>query len=138
MDIIKEPTLIVELSGKKIRGLAASRESSCAWDEKGQIYEWGIKQSRDETINITYEVPEKIVQLEKGYQHYAALTASGKCKHCLKVVYAWGNIYYKGSSIFKQMKPTAMPGQNIISISCGNSHITAVDSYGDLFMMGSN
>ena len=43
MSILKEPTLIVELSNKKIKGLAANRESSCAWDEKGCIYEWGIK-----------------------------------------------------------------------------------------------
>lgn len=46
--MFKEPTLIVELSSKKIKGLAANRESSCAWDEEGRIYEWGIKEKRDE------------------------------------------------------------------------------------------
>ena len=54
MSIVKEPTLIVELSNKKIKGLAANRESSCAWDDEGRIYEWGIKEKRDEEINITY------------------------------------------------------------------------------------
>ena len=44
---MKEPTLIVELSNKKIKGLAAHRESSCAWDDEGRIYEWGIKEKRD-------------------------------------------------------------------------------------------
>jgi alpha-tubulin suppressor-like RCC1 family protein len=78
--IIKEPVVISELSGKNIKGITACRESSLAWDEKGNIYEWGIKDKRDEVINVTYSLNDKIVQLEKGYQHYAALTASGKCK----------------------------------------------------------
>lgn len=47
-DIIKEPVVLVELSGKDIQGLAATRESSLAWDGKGQIYEWGIKEYRNE------------------------------------------------------------------------------------------
>jgi len=70
---------LVDLSGRDIQGLTATRESSLAWDSKGQIYEWGIKENRNEEINVTYSLNEKIVQLEKGYQHYAALTASGKC-----------------------------------------------------------
>jgi alpha-tubulin suppressor-like RCC1 family protein len=78
--IIKEPVVISELSGKNIKGITACRESSLAWDEKGNIYEWGIKDKRDEVINVTYSLNDKIVQLEKGYQHYSALTASGKCK----------------------------------------------------------
>jgi len=43
MERFNEPTLIVQLSGKNIKGLAANRESSCAWDSTGKIYEWGIK-----------------------------------------------------------------------------------------------
>jgi len=43
MEMIKEPTLIVDLSGKKIAGITANRESSGAWDQNGRIYEWGIK-----------------------------------------------------------------------------------------------
>lgn len=38
----------------------------------------------------------------------------------------------------KQAKPTVQPGQNIKNISCGNNHVTAVDAYGDLFVLGSN
>jgi hypothetical protein len=38
MEMFKQPTLIVELSGKNICGLAANRESSCAWDSEGRIY----------------------------------------------------------------------------------------------------
>lgn len=54
------------------------------------------------------------------------------------LVYTWGNIYFKGSPLTKQAKPTVQPGQNIKSISCGNNHVTAVDNYGDLFVLGSN
>ena len=54
------------------------------------------------------------------------------------VVYTWGNIYFKGAAIVKQPKPSVQPSQNIASISCGNNHVAAVDSYGDLFMLGSN
>lgn len=78
-DLIKQPVVLVELSGKDIQGLAATRESSLAWDSKGQIYEWGIKEYRNEEINVTYSLNERIQQLQKGYQHYAALTTSGKC-----------------------------------------------------------
>lgn len=56
----------------------------------------------------------------------------------VNLVYMWGNIQYKGSNIFKQPKPSVMPGQNIKYFSCGNSHVAAVDAYGDLFMLGSN
>ncbi|MCB0371108.1 MAG: hypothetical protein KDD45_17240 [Bdellovibrionales bacterium] len=54
------------------------------------------------------------------------------------LVYTWGNIYYKGTPIIKQQKPNVQPGQNIVAISCGNNHTAAVDTYGDLFMLGSN
>lgn len=53
-------------------------------------------------------------------------------------VYTWGNIYYKGSPIIKQQKPSLQPAKNIVGISCGNNHVAAVDAYGDLFMQGSN
>lgn len=78
-EVIKEPVVVVELSGRGVEGVAATRESSLAWDGKGQVYEWGIKEYRNEEINVTYSLNERITQLEKGYQHYAALTASGKC-----------------------------------------------------------
>ncbi len=32
INALKEPTLIVDLSGKNIKGLAANRQSSLAWD----------------------------------------------------------------------------------------------------------
>jgi alpha-tubulin suppressor-like RCC1 family protein len=54
------------------------------------------------------------------------------------LVYTWGNIYHKGSNIYKQAQPFVQPGQNISSLSCGHSHITAVDAYGDVFVLGSN
>ena len=56
----------------------------------------------------------------------------------LYVVYTWGNIFFKGTPIIKQQKPTVQPGQNIVSFSCGNNHVTAVDKYGDMFVLGSN
>lgn len=46
-ETIKEPVVIVQLSGKGVCGINAVRQSSLAWDEKGQIYEWGIKERRD-------------------------------------------------------------------------------------------
>jgi alpha-tubulin suppressor-like RCC1 family protein len=46
-DMIKEPVVLVELSGRDIQGLMATKESSLAWDSKGQIYEWGIKEDRN-------------------------------------------------------------------------------------------
>ena len=78
------------------------------------------------------------MQVEKGYQHYAALTASGKCTYLFIVVYTWGNISYKGASIYKQAQPTIQPAQNTVSISCGSNHIVSADTYGDVFVMGSN
>lgn len=39
--------MLVELSGRDVLGVAATRESSLAWDAKGQIYEWGIKEYRN-------------------------------------------------------------------------------------------
>jgi alpha-tubulin suppressor-like RCC1 family protein len=45
---------------------------------------------------------------------------------------------FKGSLIYRQQTPFAQPAQNITSIACGNSHIIAVDSYGDVFALGSN
>ena len=54
------------------------------------------------------------------------------------LVYTWGVICFKGAPILKQAKPTAQPGQKITNISCGNNHVTAVDAYGDLFVLGSN
>ena len=54
------------------------------------------------------------------------------------LVYTWGNILYKGSNIYKQQQPSPQPGQNIVEISCGHSHIVSVDAYGDVFVLGSN
>jgi alpha-tubulin suppressor-like RCC1 family protein len=54
------------------------------------------------------------------------------------LVYTWGNISFKGSNIYKQAQPYPQPSQNIVSVSCGHSHVAAVDVYGDLFMLGSN
>jgi hypothetical protein len=39
--------LISQLSGKNIQGVWASRESSLAYDNNGNIYEWGIKEKRN-------------------------------------------------------------------------------------------
>jgi alpha-tubulin suppressor-like RCC1 family protein len=47
-------------------------------------------------------------------------------------------INYKGANIFKQAQPQVQPAQNIVSISCGSSHVVAIDIYGDTFMLGSN
>lgn len=55
-----------------------------------------------------------------------------------KLVYTWGNILCKGSNIYKQAQPYQQPTQNTMHISCGSSHIVAVDSYGDAFVLGSN
>lgn len=54
------------------------------------------------------------------------------------LVYTWGNILCKGSNIYKQAQPYQQPTQNTMHISCGSSHIVAVDSYGDAFVLGSN
>lgn len=54
------------------------------------------------------------------------------------LVYTWGNIYLKGAPLIKLSKPTPQPGQNITHVSCGNNHVTAVDAYGDMFVLGSN
>ena len=54
------------------------------------------------------------------------------------IVYTWGNILCKGSNIYKQAQPYQQPTQNTMHISCGSSHIVAVDSYGDAFVLGSN
>lgn len=35
--------MISGLSGKGVQGIAAAKESSMAFDEKGNIYEWGVK-----------------------------------------------------------------------------------------------
>jgi alpha-tubulin suppressor-like RCC1 family protein len=50
----------------------------------------------------------------------------------------WGTINFKGSNLFKQAQPQLQPAQNIYSISCGNSHVVAIDTYGDAFVIGSN
>lgn len=54
-----------------------------AYDINGNIYEWGIKEKRNDKIEITYTVGQEIKHFEKGYKHYALLTESGKCKNCL-------------------------------------------------------
>lgn len=77
--IYKEPVLISSLSGKGIQGIYANKESSLAYDADGNIYEWGIKEKRNEKVEITFTVGEEILKLEKGYKHYALLTKSGKC-----------------------------------------------------------
>ena len=67
------------------------------------------------------------------------------CPHSIRqmysphnIVYTWGNILCKGSNIYKQAQPYQQPTQNTMHISCGSSHIVAVDSYGDAFVLGSN
>ena len=54
------------------------------------------------------------------------------------IVYTWGSMSFKGASIYKQPHPFVQPGQNIVSASCGTSHIIAIDTYGDAFALGSN
>ena len=71
--------LISELSGKGIEGIWACRESSLAYNNNGNIFEWGMKEKRQELIEVTYTVGEEIAKFEKGYRHYALLTKSGKC-----------------------------------------------------------
>lgn len=41
--LFKEPILIPELSGKGITGIHAYKETSLAYNDKGDIYEWGVK-----------------------------------------------------------------------------------------------
>lgn len=48
--IYKEPVLISELSGKGIEGICATKETSLAYDNNGNIYEWGIKENRNDLI----------------------------------------------------------------------------------------
>lgn len=54
------------------------------------------------------------------------------------IVYTWGTITHKGATLYKQAQPYQQPIGNISSIACGWSHAVAVDSYGDVFVMGSN
>ena len=41
--LYQDPVIVSGLSGKGIQGIAAAKESSMAYDEKGNIYEWGVK-----------------------------------------------------------------------------------------------
>ena len=52
----KEPVLIPELSGKGIPGIYAHKYTSVAYNDKGEIYEWGVKENRDNKISMTYTV----------------------------------------------------------------------------------
>jgi hypothetical protein len=75
----KEPVLIPELSGKGITGIYAHKETSIAYNDKGEIYEWGVKENRDNKISLTFNVGEEIESMQKGNKHYALMTKSKKC-----------------------------------------------------------
>jgi alpha-tubulin suppressor-like RCC1 family protein len=136
--IFKEPVLVAQLSNKHIQGIWASRESSLAYDAKGNVYEWGVKENRNELIEVSYVLGEGVVRLEKGYRHFAALSKSGKCTFRWYVVYSWGVMEMQGVPVYSQPKPQVQDCKNIVSFSCGNSHTVAVDGDGNAYGIGSN
>lgn len=44
--------LVKELSGKGVEGVFATRESSLAYDECGNIYEWGAKSNSKKNVEL--------------------------------------------------------------------------------------
>ena len=77
-EIFKEPHMVAALSGKNIQGIYAFKESSLAYDGKGNIYEWGVKENKNGKVDLAYQLKEELVGVEKGMKHYAALTKNKK------------------------------------------------------------
>ena len=139
------PAIIQALRGKEVKRISVGWKHSSAVTESGEVYTWGIGDSRLGFSNESQRSsPERITSILSdfvvkftvcGDSHMFAVCDEGN------VVFAWGdNSYGKlgtgNSSTSIPERVTSLDNLGIIQMACGEHHSLALTSKGEVYSWG--
>jgi alpha-tubulin suppressor-like RCC1 family protein len=142
-----KPELYKYLSAKYIIDICCGHDFSLALTKSGEVYEWTHKsldqlscESNNESQLRPFKVNgfggENVVSISCGYEHWLALTESGR-------VFIWENftnkIFELINKLHKSCPKLLKLGEVVIQkISCGSFHSLLLSTEGDIYAFGSN
>lgn len=141
------PRILKELGGHAITKLSLGYYHAAAINDKGQVFTWGRGingqlghgsiMNEDSVRHITSLENDFIIDIACGESHSMALTTKGE-------VYTWGGgqLGQLGHGDFLRqnlpLKIANLAEENIMQISCGKRHSSALTTHGTLYTWGSN
>mmetsp|Transcript_7874 Transcript_7874/g.15240 ORF Transcript_7874/g.15240 Transcript_7874/m.15240 type:complete len:1011 (-) Transcript_7874:3959-6991(-) len=136
---VSSPTLLPNLLGKNVVGVACGAVHSVVVCADGSAYAWGINTKLQCGIAQPAQIttPTLIMNYAKGVAaglaHTLILTDTGTVKAC-----GWNNCGQLGLGHTRDSVFTEIAGRVFVHLSCGGAHSLFVTKDGNLFAAGSN
>ncbi|KAL0480416.1 E3 ubiquitin-protein ligase HERC [Acrasis kona] len=141
-----------QLSSTNIVQVTCGNQFVLVLDESGNVYSWGtgaFGQLGHEESKVKcheeYKIPEPyLIETLSGIVHIACGDESAAAVDKDGRVFTWGRglngALGHGSEddLFVPKQVTAIEEENIVSVSCGSSHMAAINHLGELFTWGNN